>query len=77
MRKSHTSKFLREYGMTLIHMSKKYELSTTYLLKLHMLGELHDFIEEQAAKQKVESNIEEGIERSRKLADEILERHGK
>ena len=77
MGKANTSKFIREYGATLQQLAKKYKLSTTYLRMLDIQGELHNFIEEQAAKQKVESNIEEGIERSRKLADEILERHQK
>lgn len=76
-RKTKTSKFLREYGATIQQLADKYNLSIYYLYTLHLKGELHQFIEDQAAKQKVESNIEKGIERSMKLADEILERHRK
>jgi len=69
-----TSKFIRQYGMTLKDMSSKYNYTIHYLWSLHLQGKLHEFIKQQDAKQKLESNIEEGIERSRKLADEILER---
>lgn len=42
-----TSKFIREYGMTLQQMSDKYNFTTNYLWILHQRDELHKFIEEQ------------------------------
>ena len=42
-----TSKFIREYGMTLEEMSNKYGYTINYLWILHQRGELHQFIEEQ------------------------------
>ena len=45
-----TSKFIREYGMTLQQMSDKYRFSTLYIWSLHQRGELHQFIEEQEKK---------------------------
>jgi len=72
-----TSKFIREYGATMHTLADKYNVNPSYIWILHLKGDLHEFIKQQATKQKEESNIEEGIERSRKLADEILERHGK
>ena len=50
-RKKGTSKFIREYGMTLQQLSDKYDMKTGYLYILHQRGELHDFIDEQEAKQ--------------------------
>ena len=41
-----TSKFIREYGMTLQEMSDKYGYSTLYIWSLHQRGDLHKFIEE-------------------------------
>jgi len=45
-----TSKFIREYGMTLIHMANKYGVNKSYIWILHQRGELHQFIEEQEKK---------------------------
>ena len=42
-----TSKFIREYGMTLQQMSEKYSFTTWYLTTLHLKGELHAFIKER------------------------------
>jgi len=42
-----TSKFIREYGLTLNQLSNKYNVSASYLRILHLQGELHAFIEEQ------------------------------
>ena len=49
-----TSKFIREYGMTLERLAKKYNMSATYLRTLHDKGDLHRFIEEQE-KEKAEA----------------------
>jgi len=54
MGKAKTSKFIREYGLTLPELAEKYDLSTYYLYTLHLKGELHAFIEEQE-KEKVEA----------------------
>jgi len=45
-----TSKFIREYGMTLQQMSDKYNFTTNYLWILHQRGTLNAFIEEQESK---------------------------
>jgi len=42
-----TSKFIREYGMTLIEIADKYKVNKSYIWILHQRGELHDFIAEQ------------------------------
>lgn len=42
-----TSKFIREYGMTLIQMADKYGVNKSYIWILHQRGELHNFIDEQ------------------------------
>jgi len=42
-----TSKFIREYGMTLRQMSDRYSFTTNYLWILHQRGDLHDFIKRQ------------------------------
>jgi hypothetical protein len=42
-----TSKFIREYGMTLIQMANKYDVNKSYIWILHQRGELHQFIEDQ------------------------------
>ena len=48
MRNSNTtSKFIREYGMTLHQIAEKYNQKSGYLYLLHLKGELHAFIEEQ------------------------------
>ena len=49
-RKYRTSKFIREYGLTLAQISEKYNVSATYLRILHLQGELHKFIDEQGKK---------------------------
>jgi len=41
-----TSKFIREYGMTLKQLSDKYNHTTGYIWILHQRGELHKFIDE-------------------------------
>lgn len=48
-----TSKFIREYGMTLQEMSDRYGYSTLYIWSLHQRSDLHRFIEEQG-KEKAE-----------------------
>lgn len=53
MRKNKTSKYIREYGLTIQEMSEKYNLSMHYLYLLHIKGELHAFIAEQESKEKV------------------------
>jgi len=51
MRKNkRTSKFIREYGMTLEKLAKKYNHNKSYLWILHQRGELHDFIKDQDKK---------------------------
>jgi len=45
--KQRTSKFIREYGMTLKEMSLKYNFTIHYLWILHQRGDLHKFIQEQ------------------------------
>ena len=54
MGKAKTSKFIREYGLTLPGLAKKYDVSTYYLYILHQRGELHQFIEEKEAQEKLE-----------------------
>ena len=49
-----TSKFIREYGMTLIQMADKYGVNKSYIWILHQRGELHTFIDEQ---EKREANV--------------------
>jgi len=44
MSKKLTSKFKRQYGMTLMEMQEKYGVSINYILILHYKGELKDFI---------------------------------
>jgi hypothetical protein len=46
-----TSKFIREYGMTLIEMADKYKVNKSYIWILHQRSELHNFIEEQEDKE--------------------------
>jgi hypothetical protein len=46
-----TSKFIREYGMTLMQMANKYEVNKSYIWILHQRNELHQFIEEQEKKE--------------------------
>ena len=41
-----TSKFIREYGMTLHQLAEKYNSTSGYLYILHLKGELHQFMEE-------------------------------
>jgi len=56
MGKAKTSKFIREYGMTLPQLAERYNVSTYFLYILHQRGELHDFIKEQESKlEKVET----------------------
>ena len=50
MGKTKTSKFIREYGMTIQEMTVRYNISSTYVLKLHYQDKLHDFIDEQESK---------------------------
>jgi hypothetical protein len=50
MSKNQTTKFIREYGMTLVVMSNKYRSSTYFIYMLHQRGELHQFIAEQEEK---------------------------
>ena len=45
-----TSKFIREYGMTMRRLSQKYKTTYGYLYILHQRGELHAFIEDQEKK---------------------------
>lgn len=45
-----TSKYLREYGMTIGQIAEKYNQSIYYLSILHQRNELHAFIEEQEKK---------------------------
>ena len=45
--KAKTSKFIREYGLTLPELAEKYDVSTYYLYILHQRSELHRFIEDQ------------------------------
>ena len=47
MGKAKTSKFIREYGLTLPELAEKYDVSTYYLYILHQRSELHRFIEDQ------------------------------
>jgi len=47
MRKTRTSKFIREYGMTLQRLADKYGFSIIFIRDLHQRGELHAFIAEQ------------------------------
>ena len=42
-----TSKFIREYGMTIPRLAEKYNMSNWYIYSLHLKGELHQFIGEQ------------------------------
>ena len=51
MGKAKTSRFIREYGVTLQTLADKYGLSTTYLVRLDLIGKLHDFIKEQDKKE--------------------------
>lgn len=51
-----TSKFIREYGITLQQISDKYGYSTLYIWTLHQRNELHKFIEEQE-KEKAETPV--------------------
>jgi hypothetical protein len=53
MGKTKTSKFIREYGMTIQEMTVRYNVSSTYVLKLHYQDKLHTFIDEQDKKEKV------------------------
>jgi len=53
-----TSKFIREYGMTLHQLAHKYEMTTSYLYILHQRGELHAFIKD-TEKKKEESGKSE------------------
>lgn len=55
MAKKKTSKYLREYNMTIPEMAKKYNVSNYYIVTLHLKGELHQFIEEQE-KEKAEAS---------------------
>ncbi len=48
-----TSKFVREYGLTLQQIADKYNMSTSYIRILHLQGELHQFVEAQGEKKKV------------------------
>ncbi len=48
-----TSKFIREYGITLKKLADKYAMSSGYVYLLHLKGELRAFIAEQE-KEKVE-----------------------
>jgi len=50
-----TSKFIREYGMTLRRLSEKYKSTYGYLYILHQRGELHDFIKEKEKKNPVKA----------------------
>ena len=45
-----TSKFIREYGMTLHQLAAKYNGTPGYLYILHQRGDLHTFIEEEERK---------------------------
>ncbi len=55
MGKAKTSKFIREYGLTLPELAEKYIGSTYYFYTLHLKGELHQFIAEQKSnKEKIE-----------------------
>ena len=47
MGKAKTSKFIREYGLTLPELAEKHGVSTYYLYILHQRSELHQFIEDQ------------------------------
>jgi len=47
-----TSKFIREYGMTLVQIAKKYNMSTSYIRILHLQDELHDK-EQESKREKV------------------------
>ena len=49
-RKVRTSKFIREYGKTILELAQELNLSKTYIWTLHRAGELHRFIEEQEKK---------------------------
>ena len=49
-----TSKFIREYGITLKKLADKYTMSSGYLYLLHLKGELHAVIAEQEQKETVE-----------------------
>jgi len=46
-----TSKFIREYGLTLIELAEKYRANKSYLWILHQRGDLHEFIDEQESKE--------------------------
>lgn len=46
----HTSKYIREYGMTLRQMTEKYGGHKSTYKKIHDKGELHALIEEQEKK---------------------------
>lgn len=48
--KQKTSKYIREYGLTLEGMAAKYGGSATRYFYLHRIGELHRFIEKQEKK---------------------------
>ena len=45
MGKAKTSKFIREYGLTLLEISVKYNVSYYYAYILHQRGDLHRFID--------------------------------
>ena len=47
-----TSKFIREYGMTLNQIAEKCGFNKSYIWILHQRGELHQFIVDQEEKQK-------------------------
>jgi hypothetical protein len=47
-----TSKFIREYGMTLHEMSDKYNVSYSYIWILHQRGDLYKFIMEHEKMEK-------------------------
>ena len=51
MGKAKTSKFIREYGLTLPELVEKYDGSTYYFYTLHLKGELRAFIEDQEKKE--------------------------
>ncbi len=53
IKKYKTSKFIREYGITLQQIAEKYNQSASYIRILHLTDKLHAFIVEQE-KEKVE-----------------------
>ncbi len=51
-RTTKTSKFIREYGMTMVGLANKYQVSTSVIYILDARGQLHDYIAEQESKNK-------------------------